>query len=169
MLMELVIIALIVVIVVILIASIQRKLSTLDENVRNAMNQIGVQMSSRFDVFQSLLELTNEYEPCNIYIEKIKSQCEFINADSTPDDIRNQEAVLSDIFVYITSVAEKYEQLKSDDNYIKFLSGAESYERMVRTSCFIYNDSATKLNSELRMFPVSLVGKIFGFEQRKLF
>jgi LemA protein len=38
--------------------STQRKLVVLDENISNAMSQIGVQLSSRFDALTALLDLT---------------------------------------------------------------------------------------------------------------
>ena len=42
-------IAVIIVAIVLWIISIQRRLVVLDENINNAMNQIGVQLSGRFD------------------------------------------------------------------------------------------------------------------------
>jgi hypothetical protein len=41
--------------------SIQRRLVVLNENVSNAMSQIGVQLSSRFDALIALLDLTKGY------------------------------------------------------------------------------------------------------------
>jgi len=38
---------------------------------------------------------------------------------------------------------------------------------MVRTSRLIYNDSVTKLNREIRMFPVSAIAGMLGFGQRE--
>ena len=59
-------VALIVVIVVIVLIigwfiSVQRMLVSLDENVNNAMSQIGVQLSSRFDALTGLLDLVKGY------------------------------------------------------------------------------------------------------------
>ena len=39
----------------------QRKLSALDENVRNAMGQIGIQISSRQDMTAALTEMARKY------------------------------------------------------------------------------------------------------------
>ena len=36
----------------------QRKLVAMDENINNAMGQIGVQLSSRWDALTALLDLT---------------------------------------------------------------------------------------------------------------
>ena len=43
------------------VMSTQRRLVVLDENINNAMSQIGVQLSSRFDALSALLDLTKGY------------------------------------------------------------------------------------------------------------
>ena len=53
-------------------------------------------------------------------------------------------------------VTEQYPELKADKTYIKTMNAVETFEKMVRTSRLIYNDSVTKLNREIRMFPVSV-------------
>ncbi|WP_242966453.1 LemA family protein [Clostridium sp. BSD9I1] len=56
--------------------STQRKLAMLDENISNAMSQIGVQLSSRFDALTALLDLTKGYakHESETLIETIKSR-----------------------------------------------------------------------------------------------
>ena len=66
----------------------------------------------------------------------------------------------------ISMVAERYPELKADKNYAKCMDAVDSYEKMVRTSRLIYNDSVTKLNREIRMFPTSLVAGALGFHAR---
>ena len=48
----------------------------------------------------------------------------------------------------------------------ELMDAVDSYEKMVRTSRLIYNDSVTKLNRELRLFPTSLVAGLLGFRTR---
>lgn len=66
-----------------------------------------------------------------------------------------QEGVISEALGRISMVAERYPELKANENYAKCMNAVDSYEKMVRTSRLIYNDSVTKLNREIRMFPVS--------------
>ena len=148
--------------------SCRRRLAVMDENVNNAMTQIGVQLSSRFDALAALLDLVRGYaaHESQTLIETIKFHRSVINAASTPDDVLKQEGVISEALGRISMVAEQYPELKANENYIKCLNAADSYEKMVRTSRLIYNDSVTKLNRELRMFPTSLLAGIFGFRQR---
>ena len=147
---------------------VQRRLVAMDENVNNAMSQIGVQLSSRFDALTALLDLAKGYaaHESQTLIETIKSRRSVITATSTPDDVLKQEGVISEALGRISMVAERYPELKANENYKKCMDAVDSYEKMVRTSRLIYNDSVPKLNRELRMFPTSLLGSMFGFHQR---
>ena len=157
------------VVLVLWAVSVQRRLVAMDENINNAMSQIGVQLSSRFDALTALLDLTKGYaaHESETLIETIKSRRSVITATSTPDDVLKQEGVISEALGRISMVAERYPELKANENYLKCMNAVDSYEKMVRTSRLIYNDSVTKLNRELRMFPTSLLGGVFGFHQRE--
>ena len=147
---------------------VQRRLVAMDENVNNAMSQIGVQLSSRFDALTALLDLAKGYaaHESQTLIETIKSRRSVITAKSTPQDVLQQEGVISEALGRISMVAERYPELKADKGYAKCMDAVDSYEKMVRTSRLIYNDSVTKLNREIRMFPVSLIAGMLGFRQR---
>ncbi len=157
------------VVIVIWIISNQRKLVVLDENISNAMSQIGVQLSSRFDALTALLDLTKGYakHESETLIETIKSRRSVITAKSTPNDVLRQEGVISEALGRIAMVTEQYPDLKANQNYIKTMDAVETFENMVRTSRLIYNDSVTKLNREIRMFPVSMIAGTLGFRQRE--
>lgn len=167
--MELLIIAvLVLVLVVVWVISTQRKLVVMDENINNAMSQIGVQLSSRFDALTALLDLTKGYaaHESQTLIETIKSRRSVITAKSTPDEVLKQEGVISEALSRIAMVAEQYPELKADQNYAKCMDAVDTYEKMVRTSRLIYNDSVTKLNRAIRMVPVSLIVGLLGFRAR---
>ena len=154
--------------VVLWIVSTQRKLVVLDENISNAMSQIGVQLSSRFDALTALLDLTKGYakHESETLIETIKSRRSVITAKSTPNDVLRQEGVISEALGRIAMVTEQYPELKANQTYIKTMDAVQTFENMVRTSRLIYNDSVTKLNREIRMFPVSMIAGMMGFRQR---
>ena len=164
----LIIIALLVVLLTGWVMSTQRRLVVMDENINNAMSQIGVQLSSRFDALTALLDLAKGYaaHESQTLIETIKSRRSVITAKSTPQDVLQQEGVISEALGRISMVAERYPELKADKGYAKCMDAVDSYEKMVRTSRLIYNDSVTKLNREIRMFPISLIAGMLGFRQR---
>ena len=149
--------------------SIQRRLAGMDENVNHAMSQIGVQLSSCFDALTVLLDLTKGYaaHESQTLIEMIRSHRSEITATSAPQDVLQQERVISEALERILVVAEQYPDLKSNEKYARYMNAVDSYEKMVRTSRLIYNDSVTRLNRELRMFPTFLLAGVFRFHRRE--
>jgi len=162
-------VVLLLIILVIWVISVQRKLVAMNENVNDAMSQIGVQMSSRFDALTALLNLTKSYaaQESQMLIDTIKFRRSVITATSTPSDVLKQEDVISEVLEQISVLSEKHPELKENENYAKCINAVESFERMVRTSRLIYNDSVTKLNRQTRMFPTSLIAGVFGYRRRE--
>lgn len=164
----LIIIFLVMVLLTIWIISAQRKLTIMDENVSNAMSQIGIQLSSRVDALNALLDLVRDYgdQEIQTLYDRLRLSHFAFTAQSTPEEIRGQEKMIAEALERVTSVAERYPDLKEEESYRKRISALDSYEKMMRTSCLIYNDSVTKLNRAIRMFPTNLIAGMLGFHQR---
>ena len=160
-----IVVVILIVVIVLWVMSTQRKLVVMDENINNAMSQIGVQLSSRFDALTALLDLAKGYakHESETLIETIKSRRSVITAKSTPDEVINQEGILTEALGRISMVSEQYPELKANENYAKTMDEVGKYETMVRSSRLIYNDSVTKLNRTIRMFPISFIAGILGF------
>ena len=154
--------------IVLWIISTRRRLAALDQNSCNAMSQIGVQLSCCFDALTVLLDLAKDYAGVEgeALIETIKLKRSIITATSAPDDVMRQERAIAEALDRIAMTAEQCSDLKTDQNYIKAMDAVQTFENMVRTSRLIYNDSVTRLNREIRIFPVSMVAGMLGFGQR---
>lgn len=148
----------------------QRKLVMLDENINNAMNQIGEQLSNCCDVLTALLNQAKSYagHECETLIETVQSGRSMITAKSTPDDVFRQERIINEALNRIALVTERYPELKDNPMYIKAMDAMQIYKSMVRNSCLIYNDCVSKLNRKTRMFPVSILVGMLGFRKREL-
>lgn len=168
MLQTFIVITVIVTVIVRWLISTQRRLVVLDENISGAMSQIGVQLSSRFDALTALLNVAKGYakNESETLIETIKSRRRVITGKSTPYDVLRQEGIISEALERIAMVTEQYPELAANQTYIKTMDAVQIFENMIRTSCLIYNDSVTKLNREIRMFPVSGIARILGFRKR---
>ncbi len=162
------IIAIVIIALIIIWAiSVQRRLVLLDENISNAMSQIGVQLSSRWDALTALLDLTkgyaeHEYKTLSDTVKMRRS----ITSSSTAEEASEQDNMITEAMGKIMAVAESYPDLKANTNYQKTMDSVNSYENMVRQSRLIYNDSVTKLNRAIRMFPTSLIASMLGFSRR---
>lgn len=157
----------IVVLVVLWFISTQRMLVSLDENVNNAMSQIGVNLTSRFDALTGLLDLVkgyNEHEYKTLS-DVIKMRTT-IGSHSTASQVEAQENMITEAMGKIMAVAEAYPDLKSNTNYQNLMNSLNDYETKVRQSRLVYNDAVTKLNRTIRMFPTSLVAPMCGIVAR---
>lgn len=166
-----IIIILVAVLFAIWIISAKRRLMATNENVNNAMNQIGVQLSSCFDALMALLDLTGiyvAYESRKLK-ETIQEKRKVIGAKSLPEEVLGQEEVIAEALERIALMAECCPELGMDQNYAKCRDAVDSYEKMMRTSRLIYNDSVAKLNMTIRRIPTVLIAGILGFHQRDYF
>ena len=167
--MEFVLIAIIVLVVLMVfwIIGVQRMLVVLDENVNNAMSQIGVNLTSRFDALTGLLDLVkgyneHEYKTLSDVIKMRTS----IGSHSKASDVEAQENIITEAVGKIMAVAEAYPDLKSNTNYQNLMNSLNDYEAKVRQSRLVYNDTVTKLNRTIRMFPTALVAPMLGIFAR---
>lgn len=157
----------IIVILILWFVSTQRKLVVMDENINNALSQIGVQLSSRWDALSALLDLTKGYaeHEYKTISDTIKMRTT-ISSKSTAQEVNEQENILTEAMGKIMAVAESYPELKANENYIKTMDSVNAYEETVRKSRLVYNDSVTKLNRAIRMFPTVLVAGILHIGSR---
>lgn len=163
-----VIVCLLVILLAVWIVSVQKKLAAMDENINHSMNQIGVQISSRFDALLLLLEFTKKYAgyEAQTLTEMVKEKRCVILPTSTPQEVLSQEDVINEVLIRTRSVLEEYPGMAVENEYMKCMDAVECYEKMVQTSRLIYNDSVTKLNRELHIFPTSVLARMLGFKKR---
>ena len=88
--------------------SLQRRLVVLDENIHQAMNQIGVQLASRFDALTALLDLTGAYAApeCAALNEEVRTHRRVITATAAPTDVLQQEEVIAETLHHIAALAD---------------------------------------------------------------
>ena len=166
--MTLIIIIAIVALLVFWVVGIQNKLVKADELCKNALKQINVQQVSRYDALKALIKLTREYAAYEgdtlqkvIEARKITS-----SANPTVADINANEQALNSALSRLIAVAEQYPDLKANQSYQQTMADIKSYEENVRLSRMTFNDTVTKYNNQVRMFPASLVAGLLGFPAR---
>lgn len=145
----------------------QRRLVSIEELVRNALSQIGVQLSSRWDALKGVVELTKSYDEHEYKtLESIVAKRSQIGAGSTAQEVEQQEQSFTQALSRLIAIGEAYPDLKASNLYGKTMDSVNLYENQVRRSRMVYNDSVTKLNRAVRQFPTSLIAGILGFGQR---
>ncbi|MBO4670400.1 MAG: LemA family protein [Bacteroidales bacterium] len=162
-----VIVIAVIVILVLWIISVQRKLVNAEELVKNAMSQIGVQQSSRWDALTGLVELLKSYNEheYNTLRDVIAARSS-IGSNSTAAQAQEQEDLIGKVMSRLSVVAEHYPDLKADSMYISTMNSVNTYENQVRLSRMTYNDTVTRYNRMIRQIPDSIVASIFRFGEK---
>ena len=148
--------------------SVQNKLVQADELCNNALKQINVQQVSRYDALQAIVKLTREYASYEAdTLEKVISQRKITaSAKPTVEEINANEKALQEVSAKLIAVAEQSPDLKANQNYQQAMADIKQYEENVRLARMTFNDTVTKFNNQVRMFPGSVVAGILGFAKR---
>ena len=149
--------------------SVQNKLVQADELCNNALKQINVQQVSRYDALKALIKLTREYASYESEtLEKVIAQRRITSSPNpTAAEINANEQALQEVSAKLIAVAEQYPDLKANQNYQQTMQDIKQYEENVRLSRMTFNDTVTKFNNMVRMFPGSVVAGILGFGKRE--
>ena len=132
----------IVIVIALYIFSTQRSLVTLDENCKNALGQIEVQLNSRWDALMALAKTASAYAK------------------------HESETLINVIAQRRQTISEAYPNLKADGMFLKTMDSIKGYEENVRLSRMVYNDTATRMNRMVRQWPSSFVANMLGFGQK---
>ncbi len=143
----------------------QNALVKLDEMCKNALKQINVQQVSRYDAIAALVKLTRDYASYESETLQKVVEARKITANASPsvDDINRNEAALKEVSAKLIAIAEQYPDLKANQQYTKTMDEITRYEENVRLSRMTFNDTVTKFNQKVRMFPGSIVASILNF------
>ena len=163
-----VIVIAVIVLLVLWIISAQRKFVSAEEIVKNAMSQIGVQQSSRWDALTALVELIKSYNEHEYKtLKEVIAARAGITANSTTAQAQQQEDLLQQALVQVRAISEQYPDLKANAMYIKTMDSVNTYENQVRMSRMVYNDSVTKYNQMVRQIPDSIVAALLHFTEKE--
>ena len=160
----------IVVVLVLIIIKLYNDLVGLRQKVKNAWSQIDVQLQRRFDLIPNFVEtvkgyMTHESET----FEKIASlRTSWANSSSVAEKAKLDNQ-LSETLKTIMAVAENYPDLKANQNFTELQTELTNTENKISYSRQFYNDTVTRYNTKLEMFPSNVVASVFNFKSEELF
>lgn len=167
------ILGILVVIIVVLLAwgiSTYNSLVTTRERVDNAKAQIATQIESRWDAVKSLIQATKQYSKHEAEVlESVTANRASIGKNSSIQQMENSESELNNVLGRLIAVSESYPDLKASSVYESTMASINKFEDYVRNARMIYNDTVTKFNRKIKMFPSSILAGMFNFEAREYF
>ena len=167
--MTLIIVIVIIAVLALWVISVQNRLVKNDEFCNNALKQISVQQTSRFDALETAVKIAreeNKVEGDN-YAKIIGMRRPAASANPTVEEINATESALGGFAARLMAVVERYPELKATQAYQDAMHKYFEFEEQVRLSRMTYNDTVTKYNRDVRAFPGSLVASMLNFPRRE--
>ena len=164
------IILIIVVLLVLFIISVYNSLVTLRQRVKNAFGQMDVQLQRRFDLIPNLVETVKGYmtHESDTLAKVTELRTAWAGA-KTVDEKAKLDNELSNTLKTIMAVAEAYPDLKANQNFESLQNELTETEDKISYSRQFYNDTVTKYNTKLELFPSNIVAGMFHFTAESLF
>jgi len=160
----------IVVLILLFIISTYNSLVTLKQRVKNAWSQIDVQLQRRFDLIPNLVETVKGYmgHEAEVLEKVTELRTSWANANTVHEksELDNQ---LSGALKTIMAVSENYPDLKASQNFSELQEELQNTENKISFSRQFYNDTTTKYNTKLELFPSNIIAGMFGFKAEELF
>ena len=164
------IVLIILVIIIIALISMYNSLVTLRFRVKNAWSQIEVQLQRRFDLIPNLIETVKGYmtHESEVLTKVTDLRSSWANA-KTVDQKADLDNQLSESLKTIMAVAENYPDLKANQNFSELQTELTNTENKISYSRQFYNDTVTRYNTKLEVFPSNIIASIFHFTPETLF
>lgn len=164
------ILLIVLVLVVLWVISAYNGLVTLRQRVKNAWSQIDVQLQRRFDLIPNLVETVKGYtkheEEVLTKVTELRTSWAKATTVGEKAELSNE---LSGALKTIMAVSESYPDLKANQNFAQMQEELQNTENKVAYSRQFYNDTVTKYNTKLQMFPTSILAGMFHFTEEELF
>ncbi len=144
-------------------------LVVLKNRVENQGAQIDVQLKRRADLIPNMIETTKGYA----HYEKdtlssiTKLRTRILSTDNIEDSYQASQQ-LGKITGQIIAVGEQYPDLKANTNFLQLQQELSDTEDRISKARQFYNDTVTKYNDAIMVFPDSIIAGMFGFHRISL-
>ena len=160
----------IVVVVVIGVIGIYNSLIRSRNEVDNAWAQIDVQLKRRHDLIPNLVEtakgyMSHERETLEAVIQARNQAAGAQGAGQAS----GAESALSGALTQFNLVVERYPDLKANQNFLSLQEELSSTENKIGFARQYYNDTTTRYNTRIQVFPNSIIAGSFNFGKKDLF
>ena len=167
----------IVLIIVAVIASIfgwyistRNRLVTLDEQTSSTWAEIDNQLQRRSDLIPNLVNTVKGYakHESDVFNNVAEARSKLAGAttvEEKADGYNQMQSALGRLL----AIAENYPELKSNTNFLALQDELAGTENRISVARKRYNDSVRSFNTQIKMFPASIVAGNMGFEKKSYF
>lgn len=155
------------------------KMVGLDEGVTSQWAQVQNAYQRRADLIPNLVNTVKGYanfekETLTAVVEA-RAKATSVNVDASKLDaagfqkFKEAQDGLSGALGRLMIVAEKYPDLKANQNFLDLQAQLEGTENRISTERQRFNDATKEYNTYIRKFPQTFIARMFGFEKKAYF
>ncbi|MBI2094429.1 MAG: LemA family protein [Candidatus Omnitrophica bacterium] len=146
------------------------RLVRIRQELKSAWSQIDVQLKRRHDLIPNLVESVKGYmaHEQKTLENVIKARSQAVNASDLKDKAQ-AENFLTQTLRSLFAVAERYPDLKANQNVIALQEELTSTENRISFARQFYNDQAMRLNTMVETVPTNIVANMTGFAKAEFF
>lgn len=165
-----IIVVVFIILFVLLAISYKNKFVILFNRVKNAWSQIDVHLQRRLDLIPNLVETVKGYasHEKGTLESVIAARNQYVSANSVKEkmEVSNQ---LSGMLRQLFALSEAYPDLKANTNFLELQDQLKEVEDKIAFARQFYNDTVTKYNQSIQVFPASLFAGFFHYIEEPLF
>ena len=156
-----------------LVATLFNRLVRDRNRVDAAWSDIDVQLQRRHDLIPQLVKAVDQYagyERATLEaVTALRAEAMSITGPGHVDQRGEKEQQLGEGLQRLIAVAEKYPDLKANENFLSLQNDLVETEDFLQFARRFYNGSVRQLNTRVETVPNNVIARTFGFEQREFF
>lgn len=154
-------------VIILSITLVYNKFVILSQKIKQASGTIDVYLKQRFDLIPNLVETVKGY--ANYEEEVLTKIVELRNEyDNNKGDLE-VGAELNNRYNRLIATLESYPELKASESFLNLQKQLSKMESQLQAARRIYNSAVTEYNIKIKTFPNSILARICGFKDAKLF
>ena len=160
----------VIVLVGLYVLSLYNGLVSLKTKVDEAWSGIDVQLKRRSSLIPNLVETVKGYaaHESGVFEAVTKARSALMSA-TTPGDTADANNQLTTALKSLFAVAEKYPELKANDNFKQLQSDLSDTEDKVAYSRQFYNSNVLDFNTKIKQVPAVFIANMLGFKEYAFF
>ena len=159
---------------------VNNQLVTREQAVNEKWAQVQNVYQRRADLIPNLVETVKGYaaQERTVLEEVTRARASVAGIKATPELVNDPEAFrkfqaaqqeLSGALARLLVTVERYPDLKSNQNFLTLQSQLEGTENRIAVERMRYSEAVREYNTQLRLFPASLVASVRGFREKAYF
>lgn len=153
-------------IIIMYIISKKNNMVKLSKKCEQAISNIDVFLTKRYDTLTKLSEVVKGYTK---YEKDTLIEISKIRANMTINEIKKYNSKLDDEYNKINIIVEKYPELKADKQYLKLQEQIIDCEDNLAAARRIYNSDVNDYNNYILKFPNSFFSWIFEYKEKEYY